>query len=49
MLRPGSEKRYIEYICRLHYKRWVTVLKDMPAMPGPYDLSLDQDKPEEMD
>ncbi len=38
-LRPGSEKRYIGYICRLHYKRWMQKLKDMPEMPGPYDPS----------
>ncbi|MHC4960158.1 MAG: hypothetical protein ACYTGN_17525 [Planctomycetota bacterium] len=38
-LRPGSEKRYIAYICRLHYKRWVQVLSKMPEMPGPYDPS----------
>jgi hypothetical protein len=50
VLRPGSEKKYIAYICRLHYKRWVTVLKDMPAMPGPYDPSGDYgESPEEMD
>ena len=36
-LRPGSEKRYIGYICRLHYKRWMQQLKVMPEMPGPYD------------
>ena len=36
-LRPGSEKRYIAYICRLHYKRWVQKLKDMREMPGPFD------------
>ena len=40
-LRPGSEKRYIAYICRLHYKRWMKTLKDMPEMPGPYDPSGD--------
>jgi hypothetical protein len=36
-LRPGSEKKYIAYICRLHYKRWVQVLEAMPEMPGPFD------------
>ena len=36
VLRPGSEKRYIAYICRLHYKRWVATLKDLRKMPGPY-------------
>jgi len=36
-LRPGSHKEYIAYICRLHYKRWMTTLKDMPKMPGPFD------------
>ncbi len=43
-LRPGSEKKYIAYICRLHYKRWVTVLKDMPTMPGPFDPTKEYDK-----
>jgi len=37
VLRPGSERKYIVYILRLHYKRWLTVLKDLPEMPGPYD------------
>ena len=36
-LKPGSEKRYIEYICRMHYKRWVTELSKMDGLPGPYD------------
>jgi hypothetical protein len=40
-LRPGSEKRYIQYICRLHYKRWSQKLKEMPEMPGPFDPTLD--------
>ena len=35
-LRPGSEKRYIAYIARLHYKRWLQTLRDMPKMPGPF-------------
>ena len=39
MLRPGSEKQYIGYICRLHYKRWQQKLKNMPEMPGPFDPS----------
>lgn len=51
-LRPGSEKKYIAYICRLHYKRWVKVLSEMPEMPGPFDASKfygDEEKPEEYD
>ena len=40
ILRPGSEKRYIAYICRLHYKRWTQKLQHMDKMPGPYDTHL---------
>ncbi len=40
-LRPGSEKRYIGYICRLHYKRWQQELKNMSEMPGPYDPTIE--------
>ena len=36
-LRPGSEKRYISYICRLHYKRWMQKLQHMDEMPGPFE------------
>jgi hypothetical protein len=36
-LRPGSKRDYIQYICRLHYKRWEMWLKHLDKMPGPYD------------
>ncbi|MHC4341592.1 MAG: hypothetical protein ACYSX0_15450 [Planctomycetota bacterium] len=38
-LRPGSKKDYIQYICRLHYKRWEQKLKNLDEMPGPFDPS----------
>ena len=43
-IRPGTEKNYIEYVLRMHYKRWMdgcgsTPLKDMDTMPGPFDAS----------
>ena len=43
-LRPGSSRRYITYICRLHYKRWIKDLQNMPKMPGPYDPTLDHEE-----
>ena len=48
-LRPGSERRYIQYICRLHYKRWMQKLKGMREMPGPFDpaKTYDGEDPEE--
>ncbi len=47
----GCTKRYITYICRLHYKRWIKDLQKMPKMPGPHDPSLDHEEaqPEEFD
>ena len=45
VIRPGSDKRYIRYILRLHFKRWKQVLKGMAKMPGPYDPAMQQ--PEE--
>jgi len=39
IIRPGTDKKYVQYILRLHYRRWLEVLKDMPEMPGPYDAS----------
>jgi hypothetical protein len=36
-IRPGTDRKYIEYICSLHYKRWLTVLEALDTMPGPYD------------
>jgi hypothetical protein len=39
VLRPGSKKGYIHYICRIHYKRWQQKLKYLDRMPGPYDPS----------
>lgn len=43
-IRPGAERKYITYILRLHYRRWVegmgsASLKDMHEMPGPFDPS----------
>jgi hypothetical protein len=39
VIRPGTDKKYLSYILRLHYRRWVEVLKDMDEMPGPFDPS----------
>jgi hypothetical protein len=46
IIRPGTDKKYIAYILRLHYRRWndglapgATPLKDMAEMPGPFDPS----------
>lgn len=41
-IRPGTDRKYIEYIVRLHYRRWLdgmgsTPLKDMEEMPGAFD------------
>ena len=41
-IRPGTEKKYIEYILRIHYRRWLDgmgsePLKDLEPMPGPFD------------
>jgi hypothetical protein len=41
-IRPGTEKNYVEYVLRIHYRRWLdgmgsTPLKDMETMPGPFD------------
>ncbi len=33
VLRPGASKRYIVYILRLHYKRWMTDLNPPPKKP----------------
>ena len=48
-LRPGSEKRYIAYILRLHYRRWLKTLADAPEMPGAFDPGKDfeGEEPEE--
>jgi len=52
-IRPGTDKNYIAYILRLHYRRWndgfgSTPLKDLPEMPGAFDPSkLPPDEPEE--
>jgi hypothetical protein len=53
-IRPGTDKKYIEYILRLHYKRWVTTLEKMNEMPGAYDMTRayddkDEDAPELQD
>jgi hypothetical protein len=39
LIRPGTDKKYIEYILKLHYRRWVRDLSTMSEMPGPYDGS----------
>jgi hypothetical protein len=39
VIRPGTDKKYLAYVMRMHYKRWDEVLKDMPEMPGPFDAS----------
>ena len=44
IIRPGERKDYIEYVLRIHYRRWMdgmgsTALKDMETMPGAYDAS----------
>ncbi|MGQ0612485.1 MAG: hypothetical protein ACT4PV_01875 [Planctomycetaceae bacterium] len=39
VLRPGSEKKYIAYIIRMHYKRWKTDLEKLDKVPGPFDPS----------
>ena len=33
VLRPSASKRYIVYILRLHYKRWMTDLNPPPKKP----------------
>ena len=44
-IRPGTDKEYITYILRLHYRRWTdgmkksTPLKDLDQMPGAFDPS----------
>jgi len=35
-IRPGTDRKYIRYILRLHYRRWMEHLKDLAAMPGPF-------------
>jgi len=35
-IRPGTDRKYIQYILRLHYRRWTETLQQMAAMPGPY-------------
>jgi hypothetical protein len=39
LIRPGTDKKYIDYILKLHYRRWVRDLEQMSEMPGPYDGS----------
>lgn len=36
VIRPGSDRKYITYILRLHYKRWTQVLSELDTLPGPY-------------
>jgi hypothetical protein len=41
VIRPGTDRTYIAYIIRLHYKRWKQKLEMMDRMPGPYDPSVE--------
>ena len=41
VIRPGTDKKYIVYIIRLHYRRWKEKLEMMDTMPGPYDPSVE--------
>ncbi|MHC4135128.1 MAG: hypothetical protein ACYS0K_09095 [Planctomycetota bacterium] len=43
-IRPGTDKKYIVYIIRLHYRRWKEALEAMPEMPGPYDPSVEYEE-----
>ncbi|MHC4818106.1 MAG: hypothetical protein ACYTF8_08635 [Planctomycetota bacterium] len=43
-IRPGTDKKYIVYIIRLHYRRWKEKLETMPEMPGPYDPSVEYEE-----
>ncbi|MHC4970840.1 MAG: hypothetical protein ACYTG3_00750 [Planctomycetota bacterium] len=43
-IRPGTDKKYIVYIIRLHYRRWKEALESMPEMPGPYDPSVEYEE-----
>lgn len=38
---PGSDERYYDYVLRIYYRRWLTALKDLETMPGPYDPSVE--------
>jgi hypothetical protein len=40
-LRPGTGRKDVEFVCILHFKRWIQVLKDLDEMPGPYDPARD--------
>jgi hypothetical protein len=40
-IRPGTDKKYIDYILRLHYRHWLDglgsePLRDRDGMPGPF-------------
>jgi len=37
VIQPGADRKYVRYILRLHYKRWVQHLSQMDELPGPYD------------
>jgi len=43
-IRPGTDKKYIAYILRLHYRRWKEYLHDKPEMPGAYDPTQEYDE-----
>jgi len=45
-IRPGTDKKYIVYIIRLHYRRWKEALEAMAEMPGPYDPSVEYEEEE---
>ena len=35
-IRPGNSKRHMDYVCRMHERRWTRVLRWIPDMPGPF-------------
>jgi hypothetical protein len=50
-IRPGTEKKYIQYILRIHYRRWLDgmgldPLKDVEKMPGPFDPAAEEPDPD---
>ncbi|MHC4954628.1 MAG: hypothetical protein ACYTGZ_12150 [Planctomycetota bacterium] len=38
---PGTDEKYFDYVTRMYYKRWLTVLQKLDKMPGPYDPSAE--------
>jgi len=43
----GTDEKYYDYVLRIYYRRWLTELKDMETMPGPYDPTVEYEKNEE--